>query len=62
MCVACHNGIVHSHQLCSMENAFPYIFTDFYCLRYFLHLVVIVIFSCFFLAGKILGKIWKVQK
>ena len=24
ICVACHNGIVHSHQLCSMENAFTY--------------------------------------
>ena len=22
ICVICHNGIVHSHQLCSVENAF----------------------------------------
>jgi len=27
--VACHNGIMHSHQLCSVENAFYYIFKDF---------------------------------
>ena len=29
ICVACNNGIVHSHQLCSLENAFTYIFKDF---------------------------------
>jgi hypothetical protein len=33
ICVACHNGIVHSHQLCSVENAFTSIFKDFCCLR-----------------------------
>jgi hypothetical protein len=33
ICVACHNGIVHSHQLCSVENAFSYILEDFCCLR-----------------------------
>ena len=49
ICVACHNGIVHSHQLCFVEDAFTYIFKDFCCLRYVLHLVVIAIFSCFFL-------------
>jgi hypothetical protein len=32
ICVACHNSIVHSHQLCSWENAFAYIFKDFCCL------------------------------
>ena len=29
ICVACYNGIVHSHQLCSVENAFIYIFKHF---------------------------------
>jgi len=27
--VACHNGIVHSHQLYSVENAFTCVFKDF---------------------------------
>jgi len=51
ICVACHNGIVHSHQLCSVENTFTYIFKDFGRLRYVLHLIVIAIFSFFFLPG-----------
>ena len=51
ICVACHNGTVHCHQLCSVENEFTCIFKDFCCLRYMLNLVVIAIFSCFFLLG-----------
>ena len=30
ICVACYSGIVHSHQLCSVENAFTYIFKQMY--------------------------------
>jgi len=51
ICVACHNGIVHSHQLCSAENAFTYILKDFCGLGYALHSLVILVFSCFFLPG-----------
>ena len=29
ICVSCHNGIVHSHQLCFAESAFTYTFKDF---------------------------------
>ena len=49
ICVACHNGIVHSHQLCSAENAFTYIYKDFCCPRYVFHTLVIAKFNCFFL-------------
>ena len=45
ICVICHNGIVHSHQLCSVENAFTYIFKGFCCLRFMLHSLVIAIYS-----------------
>ena len=51
ICVACHNGIVHSHQLCSVENASTYTFIGFCCLVYVMHSVVIAIFNCFFLLG-----------
>jgi len=40
ICVSCHNGIVHSHQLCSAENAFTYTFKDFCRPRYMLHLIL----------------------
>jgi hypothetical protein len=53
ICVICHNSIVHSHQLCFVENAFTYIFKDFYCLKYMLHSLVIAIFNCLsWISGK----------
>jgi hypothetical protein len=47
-----YSGVVHSHQLCSVENAsFIYLRIFFFCLRYMLHLVVTVIVSCFLFLG-----------
>jgi len=51
ICVACYNSIVHSHQSCSADNAFSYVFKDFCCLGYVLHTLMIAIFSCFCLPG-----------
>jgi hypothetical protein len=42
ICLSCHNGIVHSHQLCFAESAFTYTFKDFCCLRCMLYLVVVL--------------------
>jgi hypothetical protein len=39
ICVSCHNSIVHSHQVCSTENAFAYTFKYFCCLRCMLYLI-----------------------
>jgi hypothetical protein len=60
ICVACHNSIVRSRQLCSVEHAFTCMFKDFCCLRYVLALGSVSDIQL--LAGKIPGRIWKVQQ
>jgi hypothetical protein len=50
-CVSSDVGIVHGHQLCSVEIVFTYMFKDCCCLRYVLNLIVIVQLGCFICLG-----------